>query len=41
MGADSTFLVTYGRSGGIGSRAELGDLPAAKAANRLQVNVVP
>lgn len=41
MGADSTFLVTYGRSGGIGSRAELGTLPTAAAANRLQIAVVP
>ena len=41
MGANSTFLVTYGRSGGIGSRAELGALPTANAASRLQVNVVP
>lgn len=41
MGSDSTFLVTFGRSGGIGSRAELGDLPTAKAANRKQIAVVP
>lgn len=41
MGANETFLVTFGRSGGIGSRAELGALPDAAAANRLQINVVP
>lgn len=41
MGSDSTFLVTFGRSGGIGSRAELGDLPTAKAANRKQIHVIP
>ena len=27
MGANETFLVTFGRSGGIGSRTELGTLP--------------
>lgn len=41
MGANETFLVTFGRSGGIGSRLELGALPDAAAANRLQINVVP
>jgi hypothetical protein len=41
MGADSTFMVTFGRHGGIGSRAELGTLPTAAAASRLQINVVP
>ena len=41
MGANETFLVTFGRSGGIGSRTELGTLPTAAAASRLQINVVP
>lgn len=41
MGANETFLVTFGRSGGIGSRTELGPLPTAAAASRLQINVVP
>lgn len=41
MGANETFLVTFGRSGGIGSRTELGILPTAAAASRLQINVVP
>jgi hypothetical protein len=41
MGANSTFLVTYGRSGGIGSRTELGTLPTANAASRLQIQVIP
>lgn len=41
MGANETFLVTFGRSGGIGSREELGTLPTAAAASRLQINVVP
>lgn len=41
MGANETFLVTFGRSGGIGSRTELGTLPTAAAANRLQISVVP
>lgn len=41
MGADSTFLVTFGRSGGIGNRAEDGDLPTASAAGRKQISVVP
>ena len=41
MGANETFLVTFGRSGGIGSRTELGTLPDAAAANRLQISVVP
>ncbi|MDD3174571.1 MAG: phage major capsid protein [Herbinix sp.] len=41
MGADSTFLVTFGRSGGIGNRAENGDLPTASAAGRKQISVVP
>jgi hypothetical protein len=41
MGANETFLVTFGRSGGIGSRTELGALPDAASANRLQINVIP
>ena len=41
MGANSTFLATFGRAGGIGSRAELGALPTAAAGGRLQVSVVP
>jgi len=41
MGANETFLVPFGRSGGIGSRTELGTLPDAAAANRLQISVVP
>ena len=41
LGADSTFLVTFGRSGGIGNRAEDGDVPTAKAAGRKQISVVP
>ena len=41
MGTNETFLVTFGRSGGIGSRTELGTLPTAAAASRLQINVVP
>lgn len=41
MGADGTFLVTYGRSQGIGNRAEDGDVPTAGAAKRKQISVVP
>lgn len=41
LGADSTFLVTFGRSGGIGNRAEDGNVPDAKAAGRKQISVVP
>ena len=41
LGADETFLVTFGRSGGVGNRAEDGDLPTAKAAGRKQISVAP
>lgn len=41
LGADSTFLVTFGRSGGIGNRAEDGNVPAAKSAGRKQISVSP
>jgi len=41
LGADSTFLVTYGRSGGLGSRAEDGALPTASAASKKQISASP
>ena len=41
LGAESTFLVTFGRSGGIGNRAEDGNVPTAKAAGRKQISVAP
>lgn len=41
LGAEETFLVTFGRSGGLGNRAEDGDVPAAKAAGRKQISVAP
>lgn len=41
LGADSNFLVTYGRSQGIGNRAEDGDVPVAGAAMRKQISVAP
>lgn len=41
LGADSTFLVTFGRSGGLGSRAEDGALPIASSAGRKQISASP
>lgn len=41
LGADSTFLLTFGRSQGIGNRTESGDVPQAGSAKRKQVSVSP
>lgn len=41
LGAESVFLATYGRSGGLGMITEDGDLPTPRAAGRRQISVIP
>ena len=41
MGSEETFLVTFGRSGGIGNRTEGGDVPQPNSAGRKQISVSP